>query len=71
MKPEPLKGKRKKYSDGCTLEHWHKDDIRSAVDWFKESFMNAKINGKAIKMNLFEWSLFEQLLREAFEDVMK
>jgi hypothetical protein len=39
-KPEPLKGK---VLPSKTFGDCHRDkDIRSAVEWFKERFMNAK-----------------------------
>lgn len=64
-KPEPLKGKT--FIDAVESGQRLKPlDVRSAVEWLKESLIIYRLTGYVIKL-----SDVNLLIDEAFEDVMK
>ncbi len=58
IRAEPLKGKLGRYAND--LDTATKEDIRSAVEWLKKTYRKQK--------GFFE---MDELIDEAFEDVMK
>jgi len=81
-KPEPLKGKWDVYDNNVPekckpclktmLVRQAKDDVRSAVEWLKNKMeQHRKSNDLWRLPEDVSWSMAEEWIDEAFEDVMK
>ncbi len=75
MKPEPLRGKeqaiigspKRVFSKGFDTPCFHKEDIKSAVEWLKEKVIlfDMKDKQEAYENNI------NQIIDQAFEDAVK